>query len=115
MREKKNVWKKKSAETKLAGLLPNFLVESQYNKLYCDRQGLGDRLGRIVGAHKGRAGACMVGHDTAGWAMTRPGWWIMSRYTIFIMTEARGWPLGGCVTIQSLYRDRRAVWLAGVS
>ena len=32
-----------------------------------------------------------------------------------IVTEARGWPLGGCVTIQSLYRDRRAVWLARVS
>ena len=31
------------------------------------------------------------------------------------MTEARGWPLGDCVTIQSLYHDRRAVWLAGVS
>ena len=28
-----------------------------------------------------------------------------------IVTEARGWPLGGCVTIQSLYRDKRAVWL----
>ena len=26
-----------------------------------------------------------------------------------IMTEARGWPLGGCVTIQSLYHDKRAV------
>ena len=27
------------------------------------------------------------------------------------MTEVRGWLLGGCVTIQSLYRDKRAVWL----
>ena len=86
---------KKSAETKLAGLLPNFLVESQYNKLYCDRQGLGDRLGRIVGAHKGRAGACMVGHDTAGWAMTRPGWWIVSRYTILYHDRGEGLTAGG--------------------
>ena len=28
-----------------------------------------------------------------------------------IVTEAMGWPPGGCVTIQSLYRDKRAVWL----
>ena len=27
------------------------------------------------------------------------------------MIEVRGWPLGGCVTIQSLYHDKRAVWL----
>ena len=27
------------------------------------------------------------------------------------MTEVRGWPLGGFVMIQSLYRDKRAVWL----
>ena len=69
----------------------------------------------------------MVDHDTVGWAAiqatTRPreattqlatrasglagG---LCRDTPFcIVIEARDWPLGGCVTIQSLYRDRRAV------
>ena len=75
----------------------------------------------------------MVGHDTACWATiqattrlreatTRPAALArglaggLCRDTQFgIVTEARGWPLGGCVMIQSLYRDRRAIWLARVS
>ena len=75
----------------------------------------------------------MVGHNTACWATIQATTRLREATTrsaaparglagglcrdtqICIVTEARGWPLGGCVTIQSLYRDRRAVWLARVS
>ena len=75
----------------------------------------------------------MVDHDTAGWATiqatTRPreatippagrarglAGGLCHDTQFCIVTEARGWPLGDCVTIQSLYRDRWAIWLVGVS
>ena len=39
----------------------------------------------------------------------------MSRYTVLYRDKSEGLPAGGCVTIQSLYHDRWAVWLAIVS
>ena len=39
----------------------------------------------------------------------------VSRYNQLYHDRGKGLAAGGCVTIQSLYRDRRAVWLAGVS
>ena len=39
----------------------------------------------------------------------------MSRYKALYHDRIKGLAAGGCVTIQSLYRDRRAVWLASVS
>ena len=96
-----------------------------------------------TGARKGHAGTRMVGHDTVVWATIqpttwprgeggggggggggarhsrqrsrRPGWWIVSRYTILYRDRSKGLAAGGCVTIQSLYRDRWVVWLAKVS
>ena len=63
------------------------------------------------GASHGREEGCdMAGRarDTVRSALGRE----LCRDTQYcIVTEERGWPLGGCVTIQSLYRDKRAVWL----
>ena len=39
----------------------------------------------------------------------------MSRYTVLYRDKSEGLAVGGCVTIQSLYRDRQVVWLARVS
>ena len=72
----------------------------QYGRLGCD---IAQRHGQGRPRH-GRQLAC------AG-----PGWWIVSRYTVLYHDRGEGLAVGGCVTIQSLYRDRRAVWLAGVS
>ena len=56
------------------------------------------------------------GHDTAGSVRARGLDCGLCRDTQYcIVTEARGWPLEGCVTIQSLYRDKRASLAAGVS
>ena len=40
---------------------------------------------------------------------------MVSRYTVLYCDRSEGLVAGGYVTIQSLYRDRRAVWLARVS
>ena len=45
----------------------------------------------------------------------RPGWWIVLRYKVLYRDKSEGLAAGGNVTIQSLYRDKRAVWLASVS
>ena len=34
----------------------------------------------------------------------------MSRYKQLYRDKSLGWPLGGCVTIQQLYHDKRTVW-----
>ena len=39
----------------------------------------------------------------------------MSRYIVLYRDRGEGLATGGCVPIQSLYRDRRAVWLTDVS
>ena len=39
----------------------------------------------------------------------------MSRYTVLYRDRSEGLAVGGCVTIQSLYRDRWVVWLERVS
>ena len=109
---KKKCAKKKKRCRKATGLLPKFFskCESQYSKLYCDtrldRQGLGDRPKHTAEAHKGRAGARIVshdtghdkakgGHDTSGNARTRGLADGLCRDTSFcIMTEVRDWRLG---------------------
>ena len=45
-------------------------------------------------------------------ARARPGWWSVSLYKVLHRDRSEGLAAGGCVTIQSLYRDRRTVWLA---
>ena len=78
---------------------------------------------RGLGTQQGRTWACMAGHDTASHAHDTAGSASargldggLCRDTPFcIVTEARGWPLGGCVTLQSLYHNRRAVWPSRVS
>ena len=42
----------------------------------------------------------------------RPGRWSVSQYKVLYCDMSKGLAVGGCITIQSLYRDRRAVWLA---
>ena len=56
-------------------------------------------------------GAC---HDTISCIVAGDGlngWWIVSRYTMLHRDRDEGLAVGGCVTIQSLYHDKRAVWL----
>ena len=69
-----------------------------------------DRLGHDTGHDTAKGG-----HDTAGSARAGPGWWIVSRYIVLYSDRSEGLVVGGCVTIQSLYRDKRAVWLLRVS
>ena len=51
--------------------------------------------------------------DTIDSVCAQPGWWGECRDTKHCMvTGERGLAAGGCVTIQSLYHDRRDFWLA---
>ena len=90
--------------------------------------GLGTQQARrgAQGVRKGRAWSAMIRpagprygqgrpRHSQQRARARPSWWIVSRYTVLYRDKGEGLAAGGCVTIQSLYRDRRAVWLAGVS
>ena len=116
--KKKNDEKKKGAG-RLLGYCP-FLVctGSRYNNLYHDTG-----LGRLAWAQG-------IGHDTAGWATIQPTTRLREATTrqatcarslaggechdtkFCIVIGERGLAVGGCVTIWSLYRDRREVWLA---
>ena len=72
-------------------------TRSLYNQLYHDIAVMGVQFG--WGA----------GHDTIGCIVISRGltsWWIVSRYTVLYRDRGEGLAAGGCVTIQSLYRDK---------
>ena len=87
--------------------------ESQYCKLYCDtgldRHGLGDRTRRVAGAqghalsatirpagprYRPRHGQGRPRHGRQR-ARMRPGWWIVSRYTVLYHDIGKGLAVGG--------------------
>ena len=128
MCEKKNV-----AES-WNGLLPIFFLIVSHNTASCIvTHGLtGMAWETCLGAQQERRGTQGVHRGRAWSAMIQPagpryrpqhgrqhvhrlGWWIVSRYMVLYRDRSEGLAVGGCVMIQSLYRDRRGVWIAGVS
>ena len=85
----------------------NFCIVTQGNTVGMGGQGIGHNTARVRPRHSQE---CSMIRPTAHACCLAGGECCDTKFCI--VTGARACPLGGCFTIQSLYRDRRAVWLA---